>query len=60
MAPGAHQLVVSADRRANNDSALQALADADVAVINGNGRRPLASIVSNSWGNFAGRPRAPS
>jgi hypothetical protein len=58
MAPGAHQLVVSADRCANDDSALQALADADVAVINGNGRRPLASIVSNSWGNFAGEAQS--
>jgi subtilase family serine protease len=58
MAPGAHQLVASADRCANDDSALQALADADVAVINGNGRRPLASIVSNSWGNFAGEAQS--
>jgi hypothetical protein len=29
-----------------------------VAVINGNGRRPLASIVSNSWGNFAGEAQS--
>ena len=38
------------------DSALQALADADV--INGSGRRPLASIVSNSWGNFKGEAQS--
>jgi subtilase family serine protease len=51
MAPSAHQLVVGGHSCNNGDSDLQALTDADVAVINGTGSRPLASIVSNSWGN---------
>jgi subtilase family serine protease len=45
MAPGAAQLMV-VGVGCNED---QALLDAALAVLTGNGARPLASIVSNSW-----------
>jgi subtilase family serine protease len=49
MAPMAHQLVVGGDSCNNGDFGLQALYDADLAVLDGAHGRPLASIVSNSW-----------
>jgi subtilase family serine protease len=49
MAPGANELVVGGDSCNDGDAGLQGLFDADLAVINGNGGHPLASIASNSW-----------
>ena len=51
MAPGANELVVGGDGCDNGDSGLQGLFDADLAVLDGNGSRPLATIASNSWGS---------
>ena len=51
MAPGANELVVGGDGCDTGDSGLQGLFDADLAVLNGNGSRPLATIASNSWGS---------
>ena len=51
MAPGANELVVGGDGCDNGDSGLQGLFDADLAVLNGNGSHPLATIASNSWGS---------
>jgi subtilase family serine protease len=45
MAPGAHQLMVIASGCNEN----QDLLDAALTVLTGNGKRPSASIVSNSW-----------
>jgi subtilase family serine protease len=50
LAPMANELVVGGDSCDNGDSGLQALYDADLAVINGTDGHPLARIVSNSWG----------
>jgi subtilase family serine protease len=52
MAPGATQLVVGGDSCDNGDYGLQALFDADTAILNGSGGRPLASVASNSWEGF--------
>ena len=49
MAPLAHQLVVGGDSCNTGFFGLQALFDADIAVLNGTGGRPLAAIASNSW-----------
>jgi subtilase family serine protease len=49
LAPMAHQLVVGGDSCDDGDFGLQALYDADLAVINGANGHPLASIASNSW-----------
>jgi subtilase family serine protease len=49
MAPGANQLVVGGDSCNNGFFGYQALYDADLAVLNGIGNRPLAQIASNSW-----------
>ena len=49
MAPMANQLVVGGDSCNNGDFGLQALYDADLAVLDGTNGRPLASIASNSW-----------
>jgi subtilase family serine protease len=49
MAPMANQLVVGGDSCDNGDFGLQALYDADLAVLDGANGRPLASIASNSW-----------
>ncbi len=49
MAPLANQLVVGGDSCNNGFFGLQALFDADTAILNGNGSHPLASIASNSW-----------
>jgi subtilase family serine protease len=53
MSPGATHLVVGGDTCDNGDYGLQALFDADTAVLDGNGGDPLASIVSNSWEGFS-------
>ncbi len=49
MAPHVNQLVVGGDSCAEGDQGLQGLFDADLAVIDGTGHHPLASIASNSW-----------
>jgi subtilase family serine protease len=49
MAPGASELVVGGDNCDTGDSGYQGLFDADLAVLNGNGKHPLATIASNSW-----------
>ena len=49
MAPAATQLVVGGDSCNDGDFGLQGLFDADLAVINGSGAHPLASVASNSW-----------
>jgi subtilase family serine protease len=57
MAPSVSQLVVGGDSCNNGDFGLQGLFNADLAVINGNGHHPLASIASNSWeGNTEEQP----
>jgi len=50
MAPGASQLVVGGNSCDDGGFGLQGIYDADLAVINGNGSKPLATISSNSWG----------
>jgi subtilase family serine protease len=49
MAPLASQLVVGGDSCDNGFYGLQALYDADLAVLNGRNGQPLARVVSNSW-----------
>lgn len=58
MAPGAKQLMVDGDSCDEALEGVQSLFNADLAVLNGNGQNPSASIVSNSWG-FGGE-NAPS
>jgi subtilase family serine protease len=53
MAPGAAHLVVGGDSCDNGDYGLQALFNADNAVLDGHGDAPLASVVSNSWEGFS-------
>jgi subtilase family serine protease len=50
MAPGANEIVVGGDGCAA-DFGLQGLFNADIAILNGVGGHPLASIASNSWGS---------
>jgi subtilase family serine protease len=52
MAPGANQLVVGGDSCNFGDFGMQGLIDAEVAILNGVGNHPLASVVSNSWEGF--------
>jgi len=52
MAPGANQLVVGGDSCNSGDFGMQGLIDAEVAILNGVGNHPLASVVSNSWEGF--------
>jgi subtilase family serine protease len=52
MAPMANQLVVGGDSCNNGFFGLQALFDADTAILNGVGGHPLAQIASNSWEGF--------
>jgi subtilase family serine protease len=54
MAPDQHQLLVGGDSCNTQLEGVQALFDADLAVVNGNGGHPLASITSNSWGLSGG------
>jgi len=49
MAPASNQVVVSGDSCNDGFFGLQALFDADLAVLNGIGNRPLAQVASNSW-----------
>jgi subtilase family serine protease len=49
MAPLANQLVVGGDSCNNGFFGLQALFNADTAILNGVGGHPLAQIASNSW-----------
>jgi subtilase family serine protease len=49
MAPSATEYVIGGDGCDTGYSGLQALFDADTAVINGNGKHPLATVASNSW-----------
>jgi subtilase family serine protease len=49
MAPGANQLVVGGDSCNDGDQGLQGLFNADIAVLDGSGGHPLATIASNSW-----------
>jgi subtilase family serine protease len=49
MAPGASQLVVGGDSCNDGDFGVQAVFDADLAILGGSGSRPLATIASNSW-----------
>jgi subtilase family serine protease len=53
MAPGATRLVVGGDSCDNGDYGLQALFNAVNVILDGNGRAPLASIISNSWEGFS-------
>jgi subtilase family serine protease len=50
MAPGARHLLVGGDSCNSKRQGVQAILDADLAVLDGNGAAPLATIVSNSWG----------
>ncbi|HEX4290595.1 MAG TPA: protease pro-enzyme activation domain-containing protein [Trebonia sp.] len=57
MAPLANQLVIGGDSCNNGFYGLQALFDADTAILNGAGGHPLARIASNSWeGNDEAQP----
>jgi subtilase family serine protease len=58
MAPAANQIVVGGDSCNNGFFGLQALFDADLAVLNGIGDTPLAQVASNSW--FAGDESVPA
>jgi subtilase family serine protease len=49
MAPLANQLVIGGDSCNNGFYGLQALFDADTAILNGADGHPLARIASNSW-----------
>ena len=49
MAPLAKQLVIGGDSCNDGFYGLQALFDADTAILNGAGGHPLARIASNSW-----------
>jgi subtilase family serine protease len=49
MAPGANELVVGGDSCNEGDQGLQGLFNADVAVLDGAGGHPLATVASNSW-----------
>jgi subtilase family serine protease len=60
MAPLANQLVVGGDSCNNGYFGLQALFDADIAILNGVGNHPLAAITSNSWGLFNEETAPPS
>jgi subtilase family serine protease len=49
MAPGAHQLVVGGDSCDTKQTDNQATYNADIAILDGTGNHPLASVASNSW-----------
>jgi subtilase family serine protease len=49
MAPGANQLVVGGDSCNRNQDDNQATYDADIAILDGSGNHPLATVASNSW-----------
>ena len=54
MAPGAKQLLIGGDSCETKLEGVQALFDADLAVVDGTGSAPLASMTSNSWGITGG------
>src|SRR5450755_2174175 len=59
MASSARLLVVGGDTCDQGWSGMQAIANADTAILNGTGGRPLASIVANPWlGGFENQPAA--
>jgi subtilase family serine protease len=49
MAPGAHQLVVGGNSCDEKEEGNQAAYNADIAIIDGDGEHPLATVASNSW-----------
>jgi subtilase family serine protease len=49
MAPGAHQLVVGGDSCDAKQDGNQSVYNADVAILDGAGDHPLATVASNSW-----------
>jgi subtilase family serine protease len=49
MAPGANQLVVGGDSCDAAQQGNQSVYDADIAILNGAGGHPLATVASNSW-----------
>jgi subtilase family serine protease len=49
MAPGAHQLVVGGDSCDAKEEGNQAVYNADIAILDGAGGHPLATVASNSW-----------
>jgi subtilase family serine protease len=49
MAPDQRQLLVGADTCAERHEGVQVMFDASLAVLNGDGGHPLASIACNSW-----------
>jgi subtilase family serine protease len=49
MAPDQHQLLIGGDSCEQQSEGIQAVVDADTAVLDGNGQHPLASLASNSW-----------
>jgi subtilase family serine protease len=49
MAPGANQLVVGGDSCDHAEQGNQATYDADIAILDGVGNHPLATVASNSW-----------
>ena len=49
MAPGANQLVVGGDSCDRKQSDNQATYNADIAILDGTGNHPLATVASNSW-----------
>src|SRR5690242_6518760 len=59
MAPDADQLLVGGDTCDARLQGLQALFDAQLAVLDGTGRAPLATIESNSWGKTGGETLPP-
>jgi subtilase family serine protease len=52
IAPGAKELVVGGLACGGTDPITQALLNADQAILGGTGKRPLATIVANSWEDF--------
>jgi subtilase family serine protease len=59
MAPGADQLMVDGDSCNFKHQGVQALYDAELAVLDGDGTTPSASIESNSWGITGGESFPP-
>jgi subtilase family serine protease len=49
MAPGANQLVVGGDSCNRQQDGNQATYNADIAILDGTGNHPLATVASNSW-----------
>jgi subtilase family serine protease len=49
MAPGARQLVVGGDSCDAKEDGNQATYNADIAILDGDGYHPLATVASNSW-----------